>query len=232
MDIVAEIVAPHAAGVLVEAHGPEGDDFGFRVRIELRQRFELRLRDAGKLRDRVDVIIGDEFSKFLEGHFLRAAHIVRVLCFLLKGMFGPQPITDIGIAQPEIDVLGHEVLVQPPSIDDVFGDEVQDCQIGLRLEDDRHVGQIETAMLEDGENRDLHMRRTETPVRHPAPEDRVHLRHIGAPQDECVGLLDIVIAAHRLIDAEGAYEATHGGGHAVAGIGVDIVGTEPGLHQF
>jgi hypothetical protein len=60
----------------------------------------------------------------------------------------------------------------------------------------------------------------------------VHLGHVRAPQHEGVGLLDVVVAAHRLVDAEGAHEAGHRRGHAVAGVGVEVVGAEAGLHQL
>ena len=60
----------------------------------------------------------------------------------------------------------------------------------------------------------------------------MHLGHVRAPQHERVGGFDVVVAAHRLVDAEGAHEADRGGGHAVAGIGIEIVGAEAGLHQL
>jgi len=37
------------------------------------------------------------------------------------------------------------------------------------------------------------------------------------------------VAAHRLVDAEGAHEAGYGGGHAVARIGIEVVGAEAGF---
>ncbi len=64
------------------------------------------------------------------------------------------------------------------------------------------------------------------------PEDRVHLGHVRAPQREDVGVLGIVVTTHRLVDAEGAHEAGNGRGHAVAGIGIEVVGAEAGLHQL
>src|SRR5690606_38680378 len=65
-----------------------------------------------------------------------------------------------------------------------------------------------------------------------APQDGVHLGHVRAPQHDRVGVLDVVVAAHRLVDAEGAHEAGHGRGHAVARVGVEVVGAEPRLHQL
>ena len=76
------------------------------------------------------------------------------------------------------------------------------------------------------------MRRAEAAVGNPGPKDRVHLRHVGAPQHEGIGGFDVVVAAHRLVDAEGAHEADRGGRHAVARIRIEIVGTKAGLHQL
>ena len=64
------------------------------------------------------------------------------------------------------------------------------------------------------------------------PQDRVHLRHIRAPQYEGVGKLEIIVATHRLVDAEGADEACDRGRHAVARIRVQIVRAETALEKL
>ena len=60
----------------------------------------------------------------------------------------------------------------------------------------------------------------------------MHLRHVRAPQHERIGLLEIVIAAHRLVHAEGADECVGSRGHAVSRVGIEIVGAESGAHQL
>ena len=60
----------------------------------------------------------------------------------------------------------------------------------------------------------------------------MHLRHVRAPQHERIGSLDVVVAAHRLVDAERAHEAGDGRGHAVARIGIEVVGAEAGLEEL
>jgi hypothetical protein len=40
VQVVDHVVGPHAARVLVEAHGPERHHFGFRIGVELRQALE------------------------------------------------------------------------------------------------------------------------------------------------------------------------------------------------
>jgi hypothetical protein len=49
VDHVDLLVHPGAANVLVEAHGPEGDDPPLRVAVEVGQLLQLLLVDAGKL---------------------------------------------------------------------------------------------------------------------------------------------------------------------------------------
>ncbi len=60
----------------------------------------------------------------------------------------------------------------------------------------------------------------------------MHLRHVRPPQDHAVGIFDVVVVAGRLVGAEDAVERGHGAGHAVAGIGVDVVGAEARLEQL
>ena len=60
----------------------------------------------------------------------------------------------------------------------------------------------------------------------------MHLGHVRAPQHEGVGILDVVIATHRLVNTEGTHETGNGRSHAVAGVGVEVVGAETGLPQL
>jgi hypothetical protein len=87
-------------------------------------------------------------------------------------------------------------------------------------------------MLEGREYGDADMRGGEAPVGDPRPQDRVHLRHVGAPQHERIRRLDVVIAAGGLVDAEGSHHAGNRGGHAVPRVRIDIVSAEAGLEQF
>ncbi|MND30444.1 hypothetical protein D3C80_209750 [compost metagenome] len=45
-------------------------------------------------------------------------------------------------------------------------------------------------------------------------------------------MFEIIVTAHRLIHAEGAHEGIGSRRHAVAGIGIEIVGAEAGAHQL
>ena len=144
----------------------------------------------------------------------------------------PEAIADVGIAPADVDVLLHEVLVDPPGLDNVLGDIVEDGEVGLWGEDDGHVGEIERTVLEGREHRHLDVGGTEPSVGQPRPEHRVHLRHVCAPKDEGIRVLEVVVTAHGLVHAEGAHESAHSRGHAVPCIGLDVVGAETGLHQL
>ena len=87
-------------------------------------------------------------------------------------------------------------------------------------------------MGEGRQHRDLDMRITKSAVGQTRPQDRMHLGHVRAPQHEGIGALEILVAAHRLVHAEGAHEGVGRRRHAVAGVGIEIVGAEPGAHQL
>ena len=106
------------------------------------------------------------------------------------------------------------------------------AKIRLRREDHREVGQLVGAVLESREYSHPDALVGKLAVGDARPQDRVHLGHVRAPQHEGVGMLDVVIAAHRLLDTKGAHEAGNRRRHAVTGIGVEIIGTEASLHQL
>jgi len=173
-----------------------------------------------------------EFGEFFKRDVRSATGLVVVGSRLFQRMFGPKPIADVGIAPLEVDVFGDEVVVHRVVFDDVVGDVVQDHQIGLRRKDHRDIGQVETAMLECREDGDFHMGVAEPPVGHARPQNRVHFGHVRAPQDESIGMFEIVVTAHRLVDAEGSNETGNGRGHAMARIGIDVVRTKTGLVEL
>ena len=60
----------------------------------------------------------------------------------------------------------------------------------------------------------------------------MHLRHVRAPQHECIGGLEVIVTAHRLVHAERPHEALGGRCHAVARIRIEVVGAKAGLEQL
>ena len=189
-------------------------------------------RDPGEPAHRLGVVGGDEVPVLLEGHRRRAACLAGVLRTLLQRVFRPQAVADVGVAALEARVAADEVVVHPVAGDDPVCDEVEDREVRLWREHDREVGQIETAVLERGQHRDLDVGGAQAPVGDPGPEDRVHLRHVRAPEHEYVGRLDVVVAAHRLVHAESPHEAADRGRHAVARVRVDVVRAEACLEEL
>ena len=147
-------------------------------------------------------------------------------------MLRAQAIADIGVAEAEPHVLSDKGLIHTIGLNNVVGDEVEDRQIGLRREDETVVRQVIAAMLIGREHRDIDMWSGEATVGDPGPEDRMHFRHVRAPEHERVCFLNVVITPHRLIDAEGPDETGNGGGHAVTGVRVDVVGAEACLVEL
>ena len=147
-------------------------------------------------------------------------------------MVWTQSVADVGLAALELDVSIDEVVIDRTALDDVMADVVEDGQIRARLEDHAVVGQFERAVFKGRKYVHFRAGLGQTAVGDPAPQDRMHLGHVRTPQHEHVGVLDVVVAAHRLVDAECAHEARDGRGHAMARIGIDVVAAEPGLVKF
>ena len=116
-----------------------------------------------------------------------------------------------------------EILVDVSTLDDVIGDVVENGEIRLRLENHGNVGKLEASVLEGGQHRHLYVGCAQSSIGQASPQDGMHLRHVGAPQDECIGMLEIVVAAHGLVHSKGAHETPNRGSHAMTGIGVDVV---------
>ena len=161
-----------------------------------------------------------------------AAGVGSACRLFLQRMLRPQSVTDVDGAFHEAGVLVDEILIHPAGRDDVIGDIVEDREVGAGLEHDRDVGEIGTAIGECGQHRDLDVRMAEPAVGQARPQDRMHLRHVRAPEHERVGRLEIVVAAHRLVHAEGTHECVGCGRHAVARVGIEIVGAKTRTHQL
>ncbi|EKE18231.1 MAG: hypothetical protein ACD_10C00076G0001 [uncultured bacterium] len=242
MDVIDQIIGPSATGMLIEAHGPEGRDLDFRVGIELGQCFQIFFSHTGELGNLLDGIVGDEFFVLLEGNRFRLTRITLRLAIsagiaitggtFFQCMRWPQAVTNVRRALLEIDVLVDESLIHLAILDNVIGDVIENCQVRLRRKNHRNIGQLVGAVLESGQHSDLDVLVRQLAVGQTRPQNRMHFRHVRAPQHKSVSMLDVVIATHRLINAESAHETGHRRGHTVTGVGVNIIGPETGLHQL
>ena len=144
MDVVDEVVAPDAAGVLVEAHGPEASDLDLRVGIELGQRLEAVERHAGHLRGLRQRVVGDELRELVEAHVGGVIGFCGTRRLLLQRVFRTQAVADVGLAALEHGMRGDEPLVDPAGLDDVVGDGVEDVEVGLWCEHHADIGEVES----------------------------------------------------------------------------------------
>ena len=232
MQIVDEVVDPDAAGVLIHTHGPESHHLLVRVRIDLCEPPEPVRRHTGfghRPLERVGPHILDEL---LVAHVRPGIRIGPVLGIALARVVRAQSVTDIVNCQVEADMFVDEVLVDRPGSDDVIGNVIEDDNVGIGLHYHRQIGQFERSMLEHRQHCHLGALVRQAPIGNPGPEDRMHFRHVCAPEHEGIGMFDIVIHAHWLIGAKGPHEARYRRGHAVSCVGIDIVGPEASLEQL
>jgi hypothetical protein len=141
-------------------------------------------------------------------------------------------VADVHRAGREDAVLLHELHVHGATRNDLARQVVHQRQVGAGLDDDVDVGDVRR---EVGVGRDVEDARrlvAELAVGHAAPQHRVRFGRVGAAQHDGVGEFDVVVDVGRLVDAEDLHEAHHGAGHAVACVGVQIVGAEARLHQL
>ena len=232
VQVVDHVVHPHAARVLVDAHGPQRHHPGIRVGVQLGELFQAVFRHAAQRGNALGVVLIDEGREFLEVDGRGPAGLVVIGRLALQRVLRAQAVADIAVAAAKIDVAANKIFVDPLAADDVPGDVVENRQVGLRREHHGDIRQFERAVLEGGHHADLDVRIAEPAVGQTGPQNGVHLGHVGAPQHEGVGVLEIVIAAHGLVDAEAAHKTGHGRGHAVARVGVDVVGQKAGLVQL
>ena len=103
----------------------------------------------------------------------------------------------------------------------------------MRLEDHREVSRLVRGAVREGLQAHEHDARVlELARRDARVQDRMHLRDVRAPGEDHVGQVEVVVAAHRLVHAEGRVEAGDGRGHAEAGIALEVVRAEPALQQL
>ena len=132
------------------------------------------------------------------------------LCSFLQRVIRPQAVANIGLPTLKYGMPFDEIGVYPSSADNVISNGVEDGQVALRRKNQTDIGEIKTAVLERRQNSDPHMGRGQPAIRHPSPQQRVHLGHVRTPQHKRVGRLYVIVTTHRFVDAESAHEARDG----------------------
>ena len=216
-------IDPCPTGVLVESHGPETDDLAVRVGVEFGEFFQLLDRDPGEFRDILEAVGFEVFAESFKVDDLASACLLPVFCRFFQGMACTQPVADVGRSVLENRVLVDEIPVDFVVVHQVFCDCIPDCQVGLRLEDQFVISQVRTTVRPGGKVDHFDMICSQTTVGDTRPEHGVTFRHVCPPEHDSIGEFDIIVASRGFVDAEGFHERRHRRGHAMSGVGIDIV---------
>ena len=116
--------------------------------------------------------------------------------------------------------------------DEVVRDGVGDGNIAARTEGEHLVGRGRGARGHGGHIVVAHVSIGELAGRQARVQHGMGLGHVGAPGDEDVGLVDVGVAAGRLVGLEDVHEAHDSRGHAQARVGIDVVGKQTRLPEL
>jgi hypothetical protein len=152
VQVVAQVIGPHAARVLVEAHGPVRHHVDFRIGIQLGEGDQLIFLHAAHFAGFFHRVLGDKLRKLIEAH-RRGFAAVRVLRRSLTRIGGAQAVTDVSHAFAQRHVILQEGFIDLVVLNNVVGDEVEDHQIALRCEHYRVICQLKAAMTIGGKHR-------------------------------------------------------------------------------
>ena len=170
--------------------------------------------------------------------FFRGERNLELLClrvfFGFKGKLrsGAHAVADINGTRSKDAVFRDEVLVIGLAAHDFAGNVIQNRKIGVGLKDDFGVGHVRRHVRRRRQIDDAGVLVRELAVRDAAPEDGVGFSHVVAPEHHRVALFNIGVDVAGFVNAEGLIKAHNGGSHTEARIRVNVVGAEPGLHEF
>ena len=206
VQVVDQVVGPHAADTLVDAHAPQGHGRGgFR---EQAPGFPyLLLGDVAELGYLVRRIVLKERPVVVKGGILAV----------------------IGL---EYCVLVVETRIVQLFVQNDPRHAIHEGEVGPRTEGYVQVGDARRVGPARVGHDDLHAGFVLLAAGDTAEEDGVRFRSVGADDEEGGGPVDVGIGAHRFVLAERGRIAAHGGGHAQARVAVHVVGLEPGLENL
>ncbi|MDH6495959.1 hypothetical protein M2156_002178 [Streptomyces sp. SAI-149] len=108
---------------------------------------------------------------------------------------------------------------------------VQEGEVGARLDLEEQVGLRRGGGAPRVHDDHLGARRLH-PLHHPEEQDGVAVGHVGADDEEQVGLLEVLVRAGRAVRPERQLVAGAGAGHAQPGVGLDLVGADEPLGEL
>ena len=229
VDVVDVVVHPGAAVVLVHAHRPQRHDVLVGVGELERERLQVLRRHAGELRGVLEGVGRQARGVLLERD---GAHGVDGLAHVACVVAVVGGVADVLGALLELQVVVHEGFVVLLVLHEVVRDAVRDGQVGVRLEQHDRVGAHGRAGAQRAQVVVLHVLARELPGREARVQHGVRLGHVGAPGDEHVGVVEVGVAAGRLVGLEHVHEAHHGAGHAQARVRVDVVRKQTRLDEL
>ena len=229
VDVVDAVVHPRAAVVLVHAHGPQAQHLAALVGEHLGEFLDVLGRHAGDLGGVLQGVGGQARREGVEVDGLHVVHGLADVGLVVAVIGG---VAEILGALLELHVVGYEVVIVLVVHDEVVGDGVGDGDVASRAEGDHLVGRGRGARGHGGHVVVAHVPVGELAGRQARVQHGMRLGHVGAPGDKHVGLVDVSVAAGRLVGLEHVHEAHHGAGHAQARVGIDVVGEQPRLPEF
>ena len=195
----------------------------------LGQLLDILGRHAGKLGGVLQGVGGQTRGEGFESDGL---HIVDGLADVALVVAVVGGVADVLGALLELHVVGHEVVVVLVVHDEVVRDGVGDGDVAARAEGEHLVGRGRGASGHGGHVVVAHGLVGELAGRQARVQHGMGLGHVGAPGDEDVGLVDVGVAAGRLVGLEDVHEAHDGRGHAQTRVGVDVVGEQARLPEL
>jgi hypothetical protein len=132
----------------------------------------------------------------------------------------------------EREVRLHELLVRHALRDEDVRHGVQDREVGAGRERDVQVGEARGRRDARVEDDDLHVASRLLPPRHALEDDRVRLGGVRAHEEHHVRVVDVLVAAHRLVLAVRRDVAAYRRRHAEAGVPLHVVRADARLEEL
>ena len=231
-----QVVHPGAAGVLIHAHAPGADGASPGVAVHLGERPDLPDRDARDFTHSLGRVVGQEFLELGQRGVTTLVFEPVVGCRSVRrieseAVLAPRPetdLTDVLDAALEDHVLINESLADLPVAHEQVEDAVGQGQIAPRDERHVHVRVVRGRGASRADIHDPHARILAFVGQDAGEQDRVHLGHVVAPEDEVVADLEVLVAPHGLVALELRHEAGDRGSHAQTGVRLDVVRLQSG----
>lgn len=131
-----------------------------------------------------------------------------------------------------LGVLADEARIGEPFPEQNVQHRVEQHQVGAGQDRQMQVGHRGGVGAARVDHDDLHLGIGCARLFNAAEHDRVRIGGVAAGHQQAVGFVDVGVAGRRCIGAQRLLVAGHGGGHAQARVGVDVVGADQPLGEL